>query len=228
MAKINFGKIGEHEIERAQSADPFAAQTGGVMVPAPKIEQHLHRSLMLIDPAEIIGGMEEEYASDEGGIATAYKAISEGRQLVDLARVMKDSRPKSMPSIVVAPASLSRKSVFLRATEDGFRLSQTKRAAFGWSMTFPVGAYMPSKVEVAYRRTTVPHIPLRVRNRVENNLSNKLVFWEVDGWKNLGDKLEDLRVTDPALLEHVAGDLYAVLATWEFTDLELAALGGKG
>lgn len=31
---------------------------------------------------------------------------------------------------------------------------------------------------------------------------------------------------DPALLKHIGGDLYAVVATWDLTDLERAVLDG--
>jgi hypothetical protein len=33
---------------------------------------------------------------------------------------------------------------------------------------------------------------------------------------------------DPALLKHIGGDLYAVLAVWNLTELERAVLSGRG
>lgn len=70
----------------------------------------------------------------------------------------------------------------------------------------------------------VPVTPPKHRPRPNANMSKLLVLWEADDWT--------WRTTpqppgDPALLQHVAGDIYAVLATWDLTELERLVLSGR-
>jgi hypothetical protein len=46
------------------------------------------------------------------------------------------------------------------------------------------------------------------------------VLWEVEEWKRIPP-------VDPALIRHVRGDLWAVLATWDLTDLERYVLSQR-
>lgn len=65
-------------------------------------------------------------------------------------------------------------------------------------------------------RAIVPTIPPPFRPQFK--LSGYHILWEAE-W--------DLSAPeDPALLKHLGGDLYAVLAVWELTELEQAVLGG--
>jgi hypothetical protein len=50
-------------------------------------------------------------------------------------------------------------------------------------------------------------------------LRHYVTLFEVDQW-------EPVPPTDPALLKHIAGDLYAVLAVWDLTELERAVIAG--
>lgn len=45
------------------------------------------------------------------------------------------------------------------------------------------------------------------------------ILWEAE-WQAVPPK-------DPALLRHLGGDLYAVVAVWDLTELERAVLGGR-
>jgi hypothetical protein len=79
---------------------------------------------------------------------------------------------------------------------------------------------------VASRRSAwtsmVPIVP--PKHRPARGLGDRLVLWEADDWTWT-------RVPappgDPALLKHVGGDLYAVEATWNLTDLERLVLSGR-
>jgi hypothetical protein len=64
----------------------------------------------------------------------------------------------------------------------------------------------------------VPAIPPALRP--STGLSNFHILWEAE-WK-----VRPLPPVDPALLKHVGGDLYAVLAVWDLTPLEQAVLAG--
>jgi hypothetical protein len=46
------------------------------------------------------------------------------------------------------------------------------------------------------------------------------VLWEVERW-------ELVPPTDPALIRHIRGDLWAVLATWDLTEIERHVLAQR-
>lgn len=67
----------------------------------------------------------------------------------------------------------------------------------------------------------VPHVPADVRPRT-GQLRDWFVLWEVEEWF---DRAQSMTApTDPLLLEHIDGELYAVLAEWDLTDVERAIM----
>lgn len=73
---------------------------------------------------------------------------------------------------------------------------------------------------IRYLAAIVPTIPPRLRP--PHNLSGYHILWEAE-WGQ-----EDvLPPGDPALLRHLGGDLYAVLAVWDLTPLERSVLAGR-
>lgn len=70
-------------------------------------------------------------------------------------------------------------------------------------------------------RAIVPLIPPGLRP--VGDLKNYHVVFEAD-WA----KVAPPAPRDPALLKHIGGDLYAVLAVWDLTDLERAVLSRRG
>ena len=70
----------------------------------------------------------------------------------------------------------------------------------------------------------VPIVPPRHRPRANTRLSEYHVLWEVDDWAWLEAPKPPV---DPALLKHLGGDIYAVVATWDLTDLERLVLAGR-
>lgn len=62
----------------------------------------------------------------------------------------------------------------------------------------------------------VPLIPPNLRPK--DSLENYHILWDVQGsWFNEPPK-------DPFLLKHIDGDLFAVIAEWDLTDLEISVL----
>lgn len=68
-------------------------------------------------------------------------------------------------------------------------------------------------------QTIVPVIPPRHRPR-RHRLHRFHILWEVEAWEPVPPK-------DPALIKHVGGDLWAVHAVWDLTELERAVLAGR-
>lgn len=68
-------------------------------------------------------------------------------------------------------------------------------------------------------RTVVPTIPPDVRPR-RNRLHGFHVLWEVEQW-------DPTPPVDPALLRHIRGELWSVVATWDLTPLERAVLAAR-
>ncbi len=65
-------------------------------------------------------------------------------------------------------------------------------------------------------RAIVPQVPAPLRPN--SHLRNYHVLWEAE-WEGVP--------TDPALLKHLGGDLYALLAVWDLSPLERAVLAGQ-
>lgn len=69
----------------------------------------------------------------------------------------------------------------------------------------------------------VPIVPADVRP-ASGQLKDWFILWEVERWFDRPTLVEPDK--DPLLLEHVAGQFYAVLAEWELTELERAVMAG--
>ena len=68
--------------------------------------------------------------------------------------------------------------------------------------------------------TIVPIIPPQHRPK-RSRIRGFHVLWEVEQWANIAPH-------DPALLRHIRGDLWSVVATWDLTELERAVLSARG
>ena len=64
--------------------------------------------------------------------------------------------------------------------------------------------------------TIVPIIPPHLRPR-PRRLRHCHILWEVESWTRIPPK-------DPALIRHIRGDLWSVLAVWDLSELERAVL----
>jgi hypothetical protein len=68
----------------------------------------------------------------------------------------------------------------------------------------------------------VPIVP--PKHRPARGLGDRLVLWEAEDWT--WSKVP-APPGDPALLRHVGGDLYAVEAVWDLTEIERLVLSGR-
>ena len=71
----------------------------------------------------------------------------------------------------------------------------------------------------------VPLIPAHVRQAERFAAKDCFILWEVEEWADHAHQVTpDI---DPYLLRHVHGDIYAVLAEWDLTDLERLVMAGR-
>lgn len=174
-------------------------------------------------------------------IMRGYRALARGQRLIALSATMRagglverrawqrDSRgglsswPVSLPALAVA-----------RADQREIRCTiQRGRARFYWDddalyrersrQRLDVQAFDPDEEHNSWHqrqfRAMVPLVPPPLRPA--HALSGYVVLWEAE-WAQ-----DPPAPRDPALLKHIGGDVYAVLAVWDLTELERAVLAGR-
>jgi hypothetical protein len=100
------------------------------------------------------------------------------------------------------------------------RRKETGNLGAGW-VAFPTNIFEARQVPA--HRTIVPLVPVHLRP--ERGLGGYHVLFEVEQWT----QAQTVRVGgDPALLKHIGGDLWAVIATWDLSPLEKLILMGRG
>lgn len=82
-----------------------------------------------------------------------------------------------------------------------------------------VGPQPPPTRNRTRGQTVVPIIPPNLRPR-PRRLRLFHILWEVERW-------DPTPPVDPALLRHIRGDLWSVVATWDLTPLERAVLAQR-
>jgi hypothetical protein len=166
---------------------------------------------------------------EDQAIMRGYKALAEGRQLLRLGETIRaggfDER-HSMPRLAICRADAPRVGARLEPG-DGGTVTYLYPGTSAWQQRVARGKrikvdhVIPDHVKtVEYRgmhQAIVPIIPPALRPKVA--LSNFHILWEAD-WKLLPPR-------DPALLRHLGGDLWAVVAIWDLTELERAVLAGR-
>jgi len=198
------------------------------MIEMPKEEalRHFERYRLLVKR-----GKRRALAEEDAALLAGYKALSEGKALVNLADAMHaaglDDQQRPRLAIVRADA----KWVWFHARDvwrppDGY----VREGRFGMdrgnaqtavkermrAVIIPAGTWGEAQATKADWRAMVPIIPPPIRPPA-SNLHQFHVLWEA-AWQRAVPR-------DPALLRRVTGSIYAVLATWDLTPLEQTILG---
>jgi hypothetical protein len=170
----------------------------------------------------------EERTAEDEAIAQAYRAAKRGLQVVRLTEAIKMGGwfdRDGLPRIAIAGAMWP--ECFVSWSGDDLIFSDNG----GWSRN--QGALVGrASVRVPMRdvaiptvrhwrrgQAPIPLVPPRHRPKLRR-LRHCHVLWEVDAWNSVPAK-------DPALLRHIRGDLWAVLAVWDLTELERAILAQR-
>jgi hypothetical protein len=171
-----------------------------------------------------------ERSAEDEAIAAAYRAAARGHQLISLsaAVALGGFFDNGLPRIAITRADAKVCTVD-RRWGNGDTLTYTDEYASGRHVTALVGA---NHVRVAvpnlppagrngwHATTTVPVVAPRFRPRRAHRLRALHILWEVEAWDLIPPR-------DPALLRHIRGDLWAVLATWDLTDVERHVLAQR-
>jgi hypothetical protein len=159
----------------------------------------------------------------DGELMRGYKLLAQGKKLISLTEAMATAglNDQGLPAIAVNRADES----FVLLDVGGWRVNyRDTRGVFynngARQPIHPISVQMPAGVVTPKQnqRAVAPIIPPKYRPPFK--LENYHLLWEVDRWTTNPQPRRD-----PALLKHLGGDLYAVLAVWDLTELESRILG---
>jgi hypothetical protein len=198
--------------------------------------------------AEYLRSVRARHTAEDAAILKGYKALARGRTIIDLPKCIRlggefdSGHMTGLPRVAVATASHA--WVWVTRYRNGQvnflpgvistwgenRISNQRRKD---CFRMPAGTLSPdtrepdSSPKTGYRapwdgsmRAMVPHVPPGLRPG--HSLANYQILFEVEEWAP-----DPTAPRDPALLKHIGGDLYAVLATWDLTPLEQSVLNGR-
>lgn len=160
-------------------------------------------------------------------IAAGYRALARGLSVIRLSETVGRGGffDNGLPRIAVARADSqdcwvhrdSRHELVFSSTEPGWG-GPRNRGALVNDTTVRVS--VPEAPEIDWRsrqgHTIMPLIPPQHRPRA-NRLHRFHILWEVEAWELVPPR-------DPALLRWIGGDLWAVVAVWDLSELERAVL----
>lgn len=205
----------------------------GELIKSSEIMKFVHNGVIESDTA--VEDLHVEREKWEAGgtaadqrVATAYAALEEGRQLVDIHTVIvrggTSKGDAHLPALAIAPAFSNQ--VRVRAWHDGHveYLVNTpfRRLLRPWRMDVATTQFWNRSDEIwRQAMATPPVMPPKIRDQAKKE---HLVLWEATWQKTTTRVPRPPMHLDPALLEHVSGALYFVVDTWDLTELEAAAL----
>jgi hypothetical protein len=169
----------------------------------------------------------EERTAEDDAIAAGYRAAARGLPVISLSRTIASGgfHGNSLPRIAVVRADAT--ECFARwsgndvifADRDGRDVNRGALVGTHSVRVSLAGDELPERMS---RRTwtagstMVPIVPPCHRPK-RSRLRRCHILWEVEDWTYVPP-------VDPALLRHIRGDLWAVLAAWDLTELERLVL----
>lgn len=171
----------------------------------------------------------EERTAEDDAIRLGYRAAARGLPVIHLSQTIAAGGwfPNGLPRLAVVRANATECFVRVRkpraeqvrvtfADRDDDR-GRARVGAYRVEIDLPVPDEAPKWWESG--RTVVPSIPPQHRPR-RHRLRGFHILWEVEQW-------DPTPPVDPALIRHLRGDLWTVVAVWDLTDLERAVLAGR-
>jgi hypothetical protein len=177
--------------------------------------------------------------AEDAAIASAYSIVARGKRVISLNETIRQGGfdDHGRPRLAVSRADAQRCSVHTNDVEDLVFYDSRSRVPV-YRMRTDVGQYhvripwprvdRKATVDTHYRYdwdAMVPLVPPEHRPRQHkagagDPLASCHIVWEAD-WNSAP--------RDPALIRHIVGDLWTLLATWDLTELErLVIMGTRG
>lgn len=215
-----------------------------ITMPKEEAEQAFaeYRDALRAPLREKLAEAQQDYDELDRAVMQGYKALAKGQQLLRLSeslrlggterrdvteRKWRDDRYVSvattvtLPKLAVCRADARRCSTRGVSREGGviFRADDRESNAKINRVDVPAESFDPPPASPwgFWYSALVPSIPPPFRP--PHKLSGYHVLWEAE-WDRGAP-------VDPALLKHLGGELYAVLAVWDLTPLEQAVLAGR-
>lgn len=176
--------------------------------------------------------LDGERSEEDKAIEQAYRAVARGLTVINLPAAVHAGGyfPSGLPRIAVVRADATECYVERAWTGNGdwrtflFSVDGEPRRSRGAlvgrnTVRVTVDGPITDQPKVWRGRTTVPLVPPKYRPR-RGRLSSCHLLWEVEAW-------DPTPPVDPALIRHLRGDLWTVLAVWDLTDLERAVLAQR-
>lgn len=169
-------------------------------------------------------------------LVSAYEALAEGTPLISLQDAIGGAGKDEMMRPRLAIARADRRQIKFvwpswstRALFDAHHPNAKRRSeslVIEVEMGYRPDVEAPSGVLQTVRGyALVPLIPADVRNRMAGQPRDHFILWEVEDWSDVRIRAEPDR--DPLLLRPLGGDLYAVLDSWDLTELERFVMRGR-
>lgn len=172
-------------------------------------------------------------------IARGYKALAQGQRLISLSDVIRrggsvrrrgrwGGNPYVLPALACTRAH-ARECYVSIGTDGSIRFDMreypspnaTRNVVRTRDGTLLVEEGDELRTTTRDFYAMVPVVPPALRPRTA--LSNYHILWEAN-WRIK----KPAPPKDPALLRRIGGDLYAVVAVWDLTELERTVLAGRG
>ena len=160
---------------------------------------------------------------EEAQLRDGYKAMARGQQLISLSAAMRSAGidEQGLPRLAICRSDAKWVYSHGVAHDGGAVFRMDKVAADrdpGRRVKVAPGTFpTPRRVNWQSWAAMVPSIPAPLRPK--GRLQDYYTLWDVD-WHLVPPE-------DPALLRHIGGDLYAVVAVWDLTPLERAVLSNR-
>lgn len=183
-----------------------------------------------------IGDLAEEIKStkpalrseSEKSILKIARASRTALPLINLSMAIRVGgvRPDGYPNLAVAhyDSSICDTPCQVQVNSNGEvtfsgRFNREIRSEWGWEIKLPQGTlpevgFLASLAYPLTAESPVPLVPLTLRQKTSQDV---YLLYEVAEWKPVR------REVDPFLLKRIAGDVYAILGTWDVTKKELEA-----
>jgi hypothetical protein len=186
---------------------------------------------------EYRAAVRERHSDEDAAIRDGYRAMAEGKTLISLRRTIDAGglNEQGLPALAVTRATAEWCYLGL-AWHEYYRHEAGLQVTFSESENPPASArhvvrrvrgvfgeqheQVPERLPRFSVRAMVPIVPPALRPA--RGLGRYHILWEVERWERAPRP-----PGDPALLRQIAGDLYAVVATWDLTELEQLVLARR-